>query len=317
MALRRAPSPLAFIAAEAHSLRVYRTAPQGERRLGPGFGLLSMLLASLVFTVMSSAVKVARAELGPFELIMWRGIIASPLLALMTLRHGFRVQGKGPLVARALLGFIAMSSFFFSLKTLPVADFSIINRLHPILVGIGAPLLLGAGEKIGRAAWVGLLFGLVAIAVLVGPELQLGQLAGLAAALGTAASALAHITLRKLAATDRPTVLVFWFQLSLVPLGLAAHILTQGSLPSLPGPELAAPILVAALAAIGGQWLMTFAYTLERAAPVAAMSYAGPVWAVIIDVLYFDTPPGHSFWIGALLLGLAGYLVVQDSLRHR
>lgn len=276
--------------------------------------MLSMLLATLIFAVMAGAVKVARAELSAFEVMMWRGLMAAPLLAPFCIKRGFYIHAKGVMALRTLFGFVAMGCFFFALKALPVADFSLINKLQPVLVGIAAPLLLGASEKVGRLAWLGLGFGLVGVAVLVGPQLRVGNLAGLIAAIGTASWTIAHIMLRRLGTTDRPIVLVFWFQLFLAPLGLLGHLVFVGTWPQLPGASLAGPLIVSALAATSGQWLMTIAYKLERATVVAAVSYAGPLWALLVDVLYFHIEPSAAVWVGGAFVALAGYLLVQDNL---
>lgn len=278
-------------------------------------GPVYMVFAALAFTLMISAVKVARAELSAAELIVWRTVVALPVVVALTRGRTRRVHNRRVFALRAGLGFVAMTAFFGAIKGLSVADLSLIGKLQPVLVAIGAGVFLGRAERVGPKVWGALAVGLFGCGLLIGPELAVGSTWGLLALLAAVASAGAHICLRTLGATEDPRALVLWFQLALLPLGVGYVVATQGDLPRIPtGPMLPA-VLAAGLCATAGQLLLTKAYALDRAANVAGASYAGPVWAVIVDVLAFGVWPTWSAVFGGLLVVGAGLALVRDRAR--
>ncbi len=287
-----------------HSL----TAPSRWRRF-LGSGLMLMTLATLAFTVMVAAVKVVRQDMGPFDVIAWRGLISAPLAAAAAWRTDLRI-GRWPVfMARAILGFSAMSCFFTATKGLPLTDLALISRLQPVLIAVVAPPLLGSGERSGPFLWIALAVGLVGCGVLIGPELSLGNRFGLWAVGGAVASALAHTAVRALGRTEAPRAVVFWFQLSNLPVAVALLFMTEGRWPALPSWSAVGPLLVAGLATTVGQLLMTKAYQQERAALVAAATYSGPLWSVLMDLVVFGVAPGWAVAAGGGLLLVAGYLL--------
>ena len=110
-------------------------------------GPFLMVLATLVLTCMSGAVKVARAELDTLDIVVWRSIFAIPFAWWWARGADFRIEKKGLLGIRVGLGFAAMICFFTALKGLPLADTNMVTKLQPVLIALGAPLFLGRSEQ--------------------------------------------------------------------------------------------------------------------------------------------------------------------------
>ncbi len=290
-----------------------RAARGSDARRGP----LLMLLATACFTGMVAAVKIAREELPALEVIIWRTGISVPLAALLAARgRAFRLKAKRLVALRILLGTSAMVCFFHSAEGLGLAELSVISRLQPVLVAVLAPLLLGRGERSGGHL-VGLLAaGLAGTLLIFVPDLRAPESLrallpfALAALGGTVFSAAAHVTVRRLGATENPRAVVFWFQVG--AFSLAAGVLAaKGALPTgLPAPHLWMPLATVGLLATLGQMLMTEAYRVARASRVAAMSYAAPVLGMLGDVLVFGKAPTMWAALGAAVVIAAGLLLV-------
>ena len=185
------------------------------------WGPVLMLLAALAFTTMVACVKVARAELSTFEVVWWRGVVSVPLCALWLGRGPWRLQARRLFAVRVLFGFTAMAGYYAAAGGLAVANLTLIGRLQPIVVAVIAPLLLGSAEQVDRRTWLLTALGVLGCSVLLAPELDSGNPAGLLALLAVVASAIAHTTLRRLGTTDHPRTIVFWFQLCVTALALA------------------------------------------------------------------------------------------------
>ena len=62
-----------------------------------------------------------------------------------------------------------------------------------------------------------------------------------------------------------------------------------------------------------GQLLMTFAYKRAKAATVATASYAGPLVAVVADIIAFSVFPTWNVYVGGSIVVLAGILLLRQS----
>jgi len=272
-----------------------------------------MVLTTLAFTAMIGLVKVARAELSAAEVVFWRGFVGIPIAALGLRGLRLAPANRPVLALRIGLGFCAMICFFTAAKGLPLADHALYSKLHPLLVGILAPLALGAGERPGSRTWGALVFGLVGCGVLLGPEVQGGGLWGLWALAAAAFSAGAHVCLRRLGETDHPAVVVLCFQLAIAPLSLLLVLVQDGGLPGLPPVELWPVLAGVAVFAVLGQTMMTRAYQLDRAAVVAGAAYTSPLWAGLADAVFFETLPSWTTLVGGMLIVGSGLAVILQE----
>ncbi len=280
-----------------------------------------MVLSTIAFAAMLSLVKLARRELPAFEVMCWRAATSVPLAVLLVwkshpggLRGLFRVQRKALLTLRVVIGFCAMSSFYIAARGLSVADLSIIQKLQPILIAVLAPWVLGAKERSSGGIWLALIAGICGSALVLGPELSLGSGYAIAALVGTATSAGAHLAVRALGRTERASNIVLWFQLGVLGLSVAVLLGQHHRLP-VPPLHLVPHLCGIGVAATIGQALMTQAYAVEKASTVAAASYVAPLWGVTSDLIIFRTVPGASVWLGGALIVCAGLLLVRATQR--
>lgn len=274
-------------------------------------GPLLMVAAGVAFTVMVACVKLVRAELTAFEVVAWRGVVAIPLALWWNRRGPFVPVARGLTAFRVVLGFVAMTCFYTATHGLTVADLSLVGRLQPVLIAIAAPFVLGRSERVDPRVWAVLVAGVVGTAVLLGPQLAVGNVYGLWGLGAVVASGGAHMALRALGRTDKASTIVFWFQVGATVLAVLAVVLTMGHLPTLPSTPLLPWLVGVGVMGTLGQALLTRAYALDRAAVVSAASHVSPVWAVVADLLVFATLPGWDTLAGgALLVGAAVTLVL-------
>jgi drug/metabolite transporter (DMT)-like permease len=270
-----------------------------------------MVVAAFFFAAMTASVKVARNELGPLDLTAWRAIIAIPLALLLAGRGRMDVGNRRIFLFRSVFGFFGVLCFNVAAAGLSVADLALIGKLQPLVVGLLAPMLLGKGEGASAAAWLALMGGLAGSAMLIGPDLTLGSTFGLWAMLGSMFSAGAHLSVRALGRTEEPTAVVLWFQISLLVLSLATLLLFEGRLPVVPTIEVWPSVVITGVASVAGQYFMTRAYQLDRAALVAGASYAGPIWALLIDLVVFRSVPTFVSLLGGALIVVSGIVFLR------
>ena len=278
-------------------------------------GPLYITVAGILFTIMVSLVKIARAELDTVEVVFWRGFVAVPLAYVVARPAGLRLHNVRLFMVRVGLGFAAMFCFFTAAKGLAVADLTLISKLQPIAIAIAAPFFLGASERSGKLVWLLMATGLAGSALILAPELSVGSTFGLWALSATMLAALAHIAVRALTRTDDPRVMVFYFMVGVMVLSTATMMIEGRGLPEVPDLHLWPYLVGIGVAATGGQLLMTKAYAVDRATVVAAASYSTPIWALIADLTIFATVPGWTTAIGGLVIVSAGlYLLFGHGL---
>jgi len=113
--------------------------------------------------------------------------------------------------------------------------------------------------------------------------------------------------LRRVARTERASVIVVWFQAFSAAAALGALLLG-------PGLELAPtrvwPALIGAgLCSALGQLALSRAYQLEAAASVAGAGAVGPLFGLLLDLWLFDHLPGPLIWTGGALVIASGTLL--------
>lgn len=277
-------------------------------------GVVDMLIAIVAFTAMNALVKVGASGFSVLELVFWRSLLGAALvLPLAVSRGGLTLASPGLMLARTVLGVSAMTCGFMALRGLTMSEASLIGKLQPVLVALGAPLLFGEEERVGRGTWAAMALGVAGGAVILGPSLGAGSWWGLWALASAVFSAGAHLCLRPLGAGEDDRAIVFWFLLgSAVLSGLAApwHEGPVGPAAFDTWPLLAGLALSATL----GQLYMTRAYQRERAAVVAATAYTAPLWAVAADAVLFGSLPGWNAWAGGALVVMAGLSLLTGGL---
>ena len=278
-------------------------------------GVLLMIAASLCFTLMVACVKAARAELDTRTIIAWRGFISVPLTMLLLRSASLRIKNVRVLTMLCVLGMTAMYGFYTAAFGLPLTELSFIHRLQPILIAVFAPLLLGAGERVGASIWGVLFAGILGCGILLGPQFAMGNTYGLWALVGTTASASAHLCVRALAPTEHPIAVAFYFQLFVLVVALLVLTATGGSPFTISNTTMIWFLVGTGVFSAGGQMFMTSAYHVEKAAVVGAATYLGPVFGLAMDIVAFGVVPGWQAFVGGIVIIVASIQLLRTSSR--
>ncbi len=269
--------------------------------------VLLMFLSSACFVTMSAMVKALGPELPITEIMFLRSLIAVPVLLFVLLRQGkpLVTRARRLLLVRSLFGITAMFSFYYALTHMQLTDVVFIGRCQPIILALLAPLLVG--ESSPGSARIAIVLGLAGAALVMRPGMDWSFPALVAFGAATC-SAVAHLMVRRLGRSDDTLVIVFNFTLLLALAGGLA------ALPVFVPPDPCQWLLLLAIAAFAstGQFLLTRAYSLDKAPAVAAASYASVPLSALYGYLFWQEIPPLSSWIGGLLIVGGGiYLLCE------
>jgi len=273
--------------------------------------VLYMTASAFGFSIMSLLVKVASADLPTGEIVLARGVVTLVASYVMIARARLPMWGtnRRGLALRGLLGFGGLSFYYLSLAYLPLADATTIQNSTPLLTTLLAWWLLH--ERVGWPTALALACGLGGVALVVRPGGDALPAVGVAVALGAAAcSAFAYVTVRQLARTEHPLIIVWYFPLIATPLVVPWAIATWQP----PTARDWLLLLGIGLATQVGQVFLTMALAIERAGRVVSLGYLQVAFAMGWQWLVFAAPPTAMTLAGAalILLGISVTALVTE-----
>nr|WP_310523301.1 DMT family transporter [Polymorphobacter sp.] len=264
--------------------------------------LMDVTVKHLSATVPVPVITLARYTTGTIlALIVWHLQGRPRLTRAMLPLHIIR----GALIAAMAL------AFFWSLKTLPLAEAITLSFIAPLLVPPLASLILG--EKMQpRFLAAGVLgFGGVLVTVQGAPDFSGDRLLALAAVLFAAiAYAGSSVLLRARAATDGATIVTLMG--AVVPMIILSPAAIGAPLPDLP--LIGWFVLLGLIGNIGMQ-LLSRAYTHIEAQALAVMEFTALPWAALFGWIFFSEPVRSQVWAGAAIIAGACLWATRSETR--
>ena len=279
-------------------------------------GILAMLLAVGLFSMMDAQLKLLAGHYGPMQVSFLRGVTSLPFVLLPVLLGG-RLARLKPVnvrlhLLRGALSVVMLGSFVFAVRESSLATTYSIFMCAPLVVAaISVPLL---GERVARAQWAAIAVGLAGVLLMIAPRggqwVSVGALVALVAA---ATYSLAVVTLRLLSRTDTTESMVFWFTVLLsVGAGLLAIpgwvAITVDHWPLLVGIGVTGAL---------GQHFITEAFRHAPAAVVAPFEYTALLWGVALDLAVWRVLPGGVTLAGGAIVIGAGLHLLRREARPR
>lgn len=278
-------------------------------RGGERSGLVLMVISAASFAMMAALAKKLLPDTPTQAVVFSRGLLMSAVFLGMARWQQLPILGSRPLLLalRGLLGYGALSCYFFSVQHLPLGDAVLLQYSHPLFVAAVAPRLLGEPSTRGLG-WL-VLAALAGVALVVHPsgEMRPAALVGLC---GSMLSGFAYIFVRGLSRTEHPMTILVWFPLATVPLSFLATLAAgSGALPR-NGSEVAGHLLVT-LTALAGQFALTHGLARAGAARATAVTLSGPVFGLAFGLLLFGSVPNVASLAGTAVvltaLGILGW----------
>lgn len=269
-----------------------------------------MLGASFLFASMGVCVKLASADYGAGEIVMYRSLVGAVLIGSMVRWRGgsLRTAVPGLHLGRSASGVAALALWFYAIGNLPLATAMTLNYMSSVWMAlflIGGSVLVGGARVDGRlVAAVGV--GFAGVALVLRPTIDQQQLwHGLAGLLSGVLAALAYLQVTSLGRLGEPGYrIVFYFSLGGVVAGLGIALLGGGLRPlSATG---AALLLAIGLLATTAQLMLTRAYAIGGTLANAALQYTGIVFAFVYGALLFGEHITPMALAGIVLIAAAG-----------
>lgn len=278
---------------------------------------LLMVAATLLFATMGVCVKLASEFYAASEIVMYRGLVGSVMMALLSHRNGLSLKTRlpGMHLWRSISGVTSLCLWFYAISHLPLATAMTLNYMSSVWMGLfllGGAVLMGA-QRLDWRLMASVLLGFVGVALILRPTLDQQQLwYGLAGLLSGMIAAMAYLQVTALGRVGEPELrVVFYFSVGGCVAGALITALTQGGLQrhTLWG---ACLLIAVGVLATTAQVCLTRAYSIGRPLVNACLQYLGIVFSFIYGMLLFKDPLTWNAIAGMLLIigaGLAATLL--------
>ncbi|MFD1880970.1 DMT family transporter [Paracoccus pacificus] len=277
----------------------------GSARTEQSRGILLLLGAVLIFTLMDATAKYLSQLYHPLQVVWFRyaGNLAILLIVFAPhLREYARSRSPWLQFWRALMQIASAGLFFFSLVHIGLTEATAIMDLNPVLITLGAAVFLG--EQIGPRRAVGILVSMVGALIIIRPGLGVFQPAAILPLIGAFTYAAGAI-LTRLVRGDSTRTSVLWSA------GVCS-LVASAALPFIWQPIQLQHFWAFGLMAVFGtisQVLLIRAFAVAEASAIAPFGYTGLVWAGVWSWLFFDSLPDMWTVVGAAVIVCAGIYV--------
>ncbi|MEO6610804.1 MAG: DMT family transporter [Chitinophagaceae bacterium] len=282
-------------------------------------GIFFMVLAALGFSLMGGAAKLLKGSFGAGQLVFWRNAVG-----LVVLIAGFIIKppvNKGGkfhlLLFRGMMGTTALYTLLYCILHIPLGTAMTYNLTSALFIAVFSFLLFR--EYHGRIVLLAVLLGFYGMLLIYRPAMHFPWYYHAAGLLSGITSALAYITVNRLAGHYDSRIIV----LSFIGTGVLVPVVFMliryiGHIP----PDDVFFInwrwpvgiewfytLWLGLAALFGQYFVTKAYGSDKAGIVSAIGYANIVFSVFIGMALGDAFPDSMSLSGILCIILSGVII--------
>lgn len=271
------------------------TGPRHDLRRGVTYALLTTVVGS---TAAASA-KFLGGRVSPYVVVFSQYLVGVLILLPWLLRKGPRALATDkPWLHfwRSIAGWIGFMAFYVALEKVPLVDAVLLRAAAPIWVP--AILLLWLGVRLPWARWAAIGTGLAGILLILQPDAQ-GvsgwHLVGMVSGIGLAAS---MASTRRLAATESPQAIIFYY-FGIAGLATLPFAIATWQMPSLHDALLLLFIGVSIYITMA---LYTAAYTWAKSSVISPLNFLNVAFAGVLGWLFWNEAPGWLTLAGIVLV---------------
>lgn len=263
-------------------------------------GISLVIADSFFFSLMTLFVRLS-GDIPTMQKCFFRNAFAAviAIIALARTDEKFHIK-KGSLsglFARSISGGLGMILNFYAIDRIGLADANILNKMSPFFAIIASIFILKEIPK--KADWIAVIIAFVGAVFIIKPSANITSLYALAGLLGGLGAGIAYTFVRKLGQQgERGPVIVAFFSIFTCCLCLPSMIADFHPMSALQWLFL----ILAGLAAAGGQFTVTAAYKYAPAKNISVFDYSQVIFASIWGALVFDELPDY--------LSVIGYVIV-------
>ncbi len=265
-------------------------------------GILCIIGCAFCFALMNLFVNLA-GDLPVIQKAFFRNAVALVFSGIIVFRSTTKEERKVTkdnfwlLFLRSFAGGIGFVCNFYAVDHMNISDASMLNKLAPFFVIIFSAIFLK--EKANWFQWLAVVLAFVGSLFIVKPTFGMEAIPAVAGLIGGLGAGIAYTCVRKLGQKGtKSTFIVFFFS------GFTSVILAPIVLLNYEPMEWWQWVflLLTGLAASGGQFCVTAAYTYAPAKEISVYDYSQVIFAAILGFFFLNQVPDVFSIIGYVII---------------
>ncbi len=273
-----------------------------------------IVLSELFLVISGMIIKLLSEQVPTGQIMLFRNVFALLMIAPWLIFYGvdaIRTQHLTLHFLRAALGISAMGCLYYAWGHLPLAQSALLKQTAPFFIPIIAFFWLH--EKLDKTILYAILIGFIGVYFILDPQQGLINYVVLLALFGAILGSFAKVTIRKMAKTESPKLIVFYFSIfgtlfSLIPAAYNWQPITIKALLWL---------LTLAVTSTIAQLLLNQAYRMSKAGLLAPFTYSSVFYAAIFGWIFWMESISLTTVIGMVLICSAGLLTLSSTRQRR
>ncbi len=278
-------------------------------------GMLLLLCATILFSVMHALIRHVGENQHPFEMAFFRNLFGFIILVPFFFKYGFQILHTKRLSLHAARGAVHVASMllFFSAVTItPLATVAAMTFTAPLFVALGAVILLG--EKIRYRRVAALIIGFIGVMIVLRPGISDLDSGALMALGSSGVWAVALLLIKFLSRTESSLTLTAYMAIFLTPLSAIPAIFVW----QWPTGEELFWLALMGIVGTGGHLCLAQAFREADATTILPLDFLRLIWASLLGFFFFHQIPELFVWIGAMVIFSSTiYLAYREAMVSR
>ena len=263
-------------------------------------GILFILISASSFALMNLFVQLA-GDINPIQKSFFRNLISFLFAASVLMKDrdfSYKKENLKFLILRSSLGTVGILCNYYALGHLLLSDASMLNKLSPFVVLICSYIFLK--EKINGVQIASIIVAFIGSLFIIRPGFSLtAMIPALIGLLGAIAAGGAYTTVRYLGLRgERGPFIVFFFSAFSCVVVLPYILLNYEPMTL----KQLCMLLLAGLAASGGQFGVTYAYKYAPAREISIYDYTQVIFAAVLGFIAFGQLPDALSFVGYTII---------------
>lgn len=277
-------------------------------------GIIYIVLSAFFFALMNLFVKLS-GDLPTMQKSFFRNAVALVFAAALILKNHTRALPRGKnilyLFIRSAAGTAGILCNFYAVSHMNIADASMLNKLSPFFAVVFSVIVLREKATFRQGAVVAVAF--LGSLLVMKPSFSAEALPAFLGFLGGMGAGLAYTYVRKLSqnGVSGPVIIMFFSLFSCV---VTLPWLITGFVPMTPFQICC--LLLAGLAASGGQFFITAAYSKAPAKEISVFDYSQIIFTTLISFIVFNQAPDALSFFGYFIIISAAVFNAWSNLKN-
>lgn len=287
----------------------------------PSAAIIMIVASTFLFSTMDAATKYLGGFLSVVVVLWSRYTLQAAIMAIVVAKRrgfaGFRTEHPRFQILRGLLMATISALAFYSMRSMPLAEFTAIIMLSPVLITAVSGWMMK--ESIGRMRWLLVWGGFLGTVIVIRPGSGLFGWAVVIPLVAMVVSSGYSLITSRLAVLENPYTTQFYSgmigSILLLPLLLLERVELLAFVASGDVGKTSLLLLIGVLGTVG-HLLLVMAFSRAGTSSLMPFTYAQIGFAAVMSWIFFSHAPDFWAWVGMAMIAASGGATAWLNIRR-